>query len=97
MPRNLKHIHIHTPKEGPYGLNRVLSADRVNDPGLSSSTAATQGRSSPQGRLNEWSLFPRNVPLGTFSRKEPLEILYYLGSFSGKNKKQVSIHKAGVF
>lgn len=65
MPRNLK---IHTlslsPREGLSELNGVFSADRISDPELSSSTEATRGRSSPQGSLNERSLFPNIAPLG---------------------------------
>lgn len=66
--RGPEHTHTHTHslngKEGPSELNGVFSADRISEPELSSSTAAMEGRSSPQGGMNERSLFPRTVPLG---------------------------------
>lgn len=57
----------------------------LSDTGLNSPTAATEGRSSPQGRLNERSLFPRNVPLGhEISREEPLGRLLGVSLWEGQ-------------
>lgn len=84
MPRNMKKkkLSLSLPEGGTYELNEVFSADRVCDPGLSSCAAATEGRSSPQGRLSERKARTAGTQPAVQNHSG-----CYLGSLSGRDRK----------